>query len=215
MIDNLSQHDGLARRERRVERRQEEILRAAASVFATKGYAQATTREIAAAADMAEGSLYNYFSSKRDILVAIISRSPTPVDRLMVEAEGMTDREGFVHLIERAVLEPGPEQPWIRTIIKEAWTDDELFRQYQAGHMHETVIRVAGLIERGITAGWLRPMDPVYAAQALIGALMASMMPLLRHTGSSEDPGVRERAAHVTADLLLYGLMKPNGTPDV
>lgn len=214
MIDNLSQHDGLARRERRVERRQEEILQAAASVFAAKGYAQATTREIAAAADMAEGSLYNYFGSKRDILVAIISRSPTPVDRLMVEAECLTDREGFIHLIERSMLEPNPEQPWIRTIIKEAWTDDELFRQYQAGHMHETVSRVAGLIERGIAAGWLRPMDPVYAAQALIGALMASMMSLLCTTGSSEGRGVRERAARVTADLLLYGLMKPEGTPD-
>jgi hypothetical protein len=81
--------------------------------------------------------------------------------------------------------------------------------------MHETVSRVAGLIERGIAAGWLRPMDPVYAAQALIGALMASMMSLLCSTGSSEGRGVRERAARVTADLLLYGLMKPEGTPDV
>jgi AcrR family transcriptional regulator len=122
--------DALSRRDRRIERRQEEILQAAASVFAAKGYAQTTTREIAAAADIAEGSLYNYFASKRDILVAIISRSPSPVDRLWAEAENLVDRDGFIGLVERALLAPAPEQPWIRTVIKEAWTDDELFRQY-------------------------------------------------------------------------------------
>ncbi|MFA4932284.1 MAG: TetR/AcrR family transcriptional regulator [Caldisericia bacterium] len=215
MTDDRNQQDGLARRERRVERRKEEILKAAASVFAAKGYAQATTKEIAAAADIAEGSLYNYFGSKRDILVAIISRSPPPVDRLLVEAEHLTDREGFIQLIERAVLEPAPEQPCMRTIIKEAWTDDELFRRYQARHIEELTSRFARVIGGGVEAGWLRSVDPDVTARAVIALLMAFMMPLLRHTGSSEDPGVRERAARVTADLLLYGLMKPKGTPDV
>jgi AcrR family transcriptional regulator len=203
----------MSRRDRRIERRQEEILEAAASVFAAKGYAQATTKEIAAAADIAEGSLYNYFASKRDILVAIISRSPSPVDRLWAEAENLADRHGFIGLVERALLAPAPEQPWIRTVIKEAWTDDELFREYQADHVRETVTRVARLIERGIEAGWLRPVDPEHVAQALVGTLMASMMPLLRHTRGSEEPGEREQAARATADLLLFGLMKPEGTP--
>lgn len=205
------EQDTLSRRDRRIERRQEDILQAAASVFAAKGYAQATTREIAAAADIAEGSLYNYFASKRDILVAIISRSPSPLDRLWSEAENLTDRDGFMRLVERALLAPAPEQPWIRTVIKEAWTDDELFRQYQAGHVRETVARVTRLIECGIEAGWLRQVDPERVAQALVGTLMASMMPLLRCTRSSEEPGEREQAARATADLLLFGLMKPEG----
>jgi len=205
------EQDTLSRRDRRIERRQEEILQAAASVFAAKGYAQATTGEIAAAADIAEGSLYNYFASKRDILVAIISRSPSPLDRLWSKAENLTDRDGFMRLVERALLAPAPEQPWIRTVIKEAWTDDELFRQYQAGHVRETVARVTRLIECGIEAGWLRQVDPERVAQALVGTLMASMMPLLRCTRSSEEPGEREQAARATADLLLFGLMKPEG----
>jgi AcrR family transcriptional regulator len=205
------EQDTLSRRDRRIERRREEILQAAASVFAAKGYAQATTREIAAAADMAEGSLYNYFGSKRDILVAIISRSPSPVDRLWSEAQNLADRDGFIGLVERVLLAPASEQPWIRTVIKEAWTDDELFRQYQVSHVRETVALVARLIERGIEAGWLRQVDPEHAAQALIGALMASMMPLLRCTQGSEALGEREKAVHATADLLLFGLMMPEG----
>jgi AcrR family transcriptional regulator len=202
------EQDTLSRRDRRIERRHEEILQAAASAFATTGYAQATTGEIAAA-DIAEGRLYNYFASKRDILVAIILRLPSPVDRLWSEAENLTDRDEFMHLVERAVLAPAPDQPWIRTVIKEAWTDDELFREYQAGHVRETVARVTRLIERGVEAGWLRQVDPEHAAQALVGVLMASMMPLLRRTQGSEKPGERELAARATADLLLFGLMMP------
>jgi ATP-binding cassette subfamily B protein len=94
------EQDTLSRRDRRIERRQEEILQAAASVFAAKGYAQATTREITEAADIAEGSLYNYFASKRDILVGIISRSPAPIDRLWSEAQNLADRDGFIQLVE-------------------------------------------------------------------------------------------------------------------
>jgi len=208
MTDDQNHQDGFARRERRVGRRQEEILQAAASVFAAKGYAAATTREIAAAADIAEGSLYNYFSSKRDILVAIISRSPPPVDGLLVEAERLTDREGFVRLIERAVLAPALEQPCMRTIIKEAWTDDELFRQYQARHIEELTSRFARVISGGVEAGWLRSLDPDVTARAVIALLMAFMMHPMRACPAAETPEARTQRMRSVIDILLFGLME-------
>lgn len=48
----------------------EKIVRAAAPIFARKGLAGTTTRELAAAAGVSEGTLYNYFSSKRELFVA-------------------------------------------------------------------------------------------------------------------------------------------------
>src|SRR5450756_2619057 len=100
-----------------------------------------------------------------------------------------------MRIVERAILAAPPEQPWIRTVIKEAWTDDELFRQYQAGHVRETVDRVARLIECGIEAGWLRQVDPQRVAQALVGTRIASTGPCLRCTQSSEEPAQPEQAA--------------------
>jgi AcrR family transcriptional regulator len=213
MAEEQNEQNGNARRERRIERRQEEILQAAAGVFASKGYAQATIKEIAAAADVAEGSLYNYFPSKRDILIAIISRNPTPADSLL-SSDAVVDREGFIQLIVRALSTPAPEQPWMRTIIKEAWSDDELFRQYQASHVSESVDRIARLIRHGVEAGWLRPLDPDYAARVVIGTLMVSMMPPLRAIRHEDCPQDREKTARTTADLLLYGLMKSEDTPE-
>ena len=53
------------------EQRKAQILSAAAKVFAAKGYARATIADIAKAAGVAEGSIYNYFKNKQDLLVSL------------------------------------------------------------------------------------------------------------------------------------------------
>ena len=52
----------------RGERREREIIDAAAEVFARKGYAAATVEDIASAVGMLKGSLYYYVHSKEDLL---------------------------------------------------------------------------------------------------------------------------------------------------
>lgn len=62
------------RQERRVLARQESILSAAARVFAEKGFRHATIRDVAQAADVADGTIYNYFANKDALLDALITR---------------------------------------------------------------------------------------------------------------------------------------------
>jgi len=50
--------------EKLIEERRNQILDAAARLFARKRYRGATIREIAREAGAAEGSIYNYFDSK-------------------------------------------------------------------------------------------------------------------------------------------------------
>jgi AcrR family transcriptional regulator len=52
--------------------RRTQILMGAAQVFSKKGFHRATTKEIARAAEVSEGTLYNYFDNKRALLVAIM-----------------------------------------------------------------------------------------------------------------------------------------------
>ncbi len=52
----------------------EDILNAAADLFAAVGYAKATTRAIAARAGLRQPSLFYYFSTKEDILAALFER---------------------------------------------------------------------------------------------------------------------------------------------
>jgi AcrR family transcriptional regulator len=72
------------RRERRIERQRKAIMDAAAELFAQKGYRATTTRDIAEAVDIGESTLYGYFSSKKELLQAILSQQAEMVDALLV-----------------------------------------------------------------------------------------------------------------------------------
>jgi AcrR family transcriptional regulator len=64
------------RRRRRVrlprDERVADIMQAARGVFCEKGYEAASTAEIAAKAGVVEGTLYRYFSSKRELLIKVV-----------------------------------------------------------------------------------------------------------------------------------------------
>jgi TetR/AcrR family transcriptional regulator, regulator of cefoperazone and chloramphenicol sensitivity len=62
------------RKERRIEKRRNQIISAAATVFADKGYQRATTREIADKAEVSEGLIYTYFENKDHLLLAILEK---------------------------------------------------------------------------------------------------------------------------------------------
>ena len=70
------------RRERAAEHTREDILAAAARVFARKGYAAAGVQEIAAEAGFAAASLYSYFKGKRAIWDALEAKVTAEFDAL-------------------------------------------------------------------------------------------------------------------------------------
>ncbi len=61
-----------------VEERKSQILSAAAKVFAQKGFERATIADVAKEAGLAEGSIYNYFKNKADLLVSLPHRMMQP-----------------------------------------------------------------------------------------------------------------------------------------
>jgi AcrR family transcriptional regulator len=56
----------------------QEILDAAAKLFSDVGYAATTTREIAEAVSLRQGSLFHYFARKDDILAELLDRTLDP-----------------------------------------------------------------------------------------------------------------------------------------
>ena len=74
-------------------RREEEILEAAAKLFAECGYSDADTQTLADRLGVGKGTIYRYFPSKRELFLAA-------VDRLMHQLhESITDG---VHQIEKS-----------------------------------------------------------------------------------------------------------------
>ena len=58
----------------RPEQRAENILQAATQLFASLGFNNTSTRKIAELAGVSEGTVFNYYSNKNELLIAIIGR---------------------------------------------------------------------------------------------------------------------------------------------
>src|SRR3954469_9287303 len=57
-----------------IEARRNQILDAATTVFAEKGFHRTTIRDIARVAGIADGTIYNYFENKTALLLGILDR---------------------------------------------------------------------------------------------------------------------------------------------
>src|SRR5262249_58230882 len=64
--------------------RREQILDCALTVFARKGFHETSIADICAPARIARGTLYQYFTDKREVLAALIDRI---VDRIIAAAQ--------------------------------------------------------------------------------------------------------------------------------
>ncbi|MBL4590601.1 MAG: helix-turn-helix transcriptional regulator [Phycisphaerales bacterium] len=73
-------------------KRREQLLDVAMELFAKRGYAGATTAQLAKEAGITEPIIYRHFKSKRDLFVALIERTGRrTLEQWEQELEGTTD----------------------------------------------------------------------------------------------------------------------------
>lgn len=87
------------------ETKRERIIRKALETFASKGFHTATMAEVARAASVAKGSLYNYFESKEELLKSLILENVGEVDKMIdPNGDGTVTYEEFFDLIHKVRL---------------------------------------------------------------------------------------------------------------
>jgi len=195
------------RRQRRIARRRGEILAAAARVFASKGFAKSTTKEIAVEADLAEGTLYNYFGGKREMLLAMAEQMEMPFEETLNAVSGQDDRSAAIALFEAAVNFSETQIPFLRAILSEAWVDDELLEQVFAVRMARMEERLQTYIAGRIAAGAFRSIDPALGARAVIGMFLGLMLPVIRGLASPPTAKERRALAETITELILEGVL--------
>ncbi len=206
----MAQHKGRqGRRERRIARRRQHILAAAARVFASKGITQATTKEIADEADVAEGTLYNYFGGKRDILLAIARETETPVLAALQAAEGMDDRAAMIAMFEKALDISQAQLPFTQTLFSAAWMDDDILQQFVAARLERTYRHIETYIAGRVAAGAFRPLDPGLGARLVMGMFGSLILPAIRGIAPLPSPQERRAQIEMVVDLLLNGVRAP------
>lgn len=187
--------------------RRRSILHAALAVLSSEGYSGMTTARVAREVGVAEPILYRHFSSKREMLRALLDEVITRMMAAFRELiEGETDPIAALHRICRAYPELsrryGREFRIINESVfqaKDPETRERLSRHYNA---YRAFLQL--LIKKGQRAGGLRKDIPaeVGAWHMIHCALGFLMMQEVRKDGQSP----KELAG--LADATLAGLLK-------
>ncbi|WP_034851051.1 TetR/AcrR family transcriptional regulator [Inquilinus limosus] len=170
-----------AARKRRKEARPAELLDAAFALFVERGFAATRMEDIAARAGVSKGTVYLYFPSKQAVFEALVRQAVLPnVERLIGETAqpGMPVPEILARLL-RAIMHTvagSPLRQFPRLIIAEAPQFPELAQFWRATVIDRMLGTVVGLIERGIAAGEIRPVDPADAGRLLIAPLLMAVI---------------------------------------
>jgi len=187
------------------ERRVADIMEAAKAVFLEKGYQEALISEIAARADVVEGTIYRYFENKRDLMIKVVERwydeMLSDFDQQLKGIRGTWNRLRFMiwkHLVtierEPALcrlvfqeLRPGPE--YTSTMVF------ELNREYTK--------RTLEIIEAAMASGEFRKDVPLRVVRDLIfGCVEHHTWSYIRGIGTIDV----DKTADTIAEIIYRGL---------
>jgi AcrR family transcriptional regulator len=198
----------MGRRERRKEATLQRIEEAGWRLFTTQGYEATSTREIAREADIAAGTLFNYFPEKRNLLIHLMQQR---LDRAMVKAfdaisPSTLDRE-LIEVFEALTECYAEERRLSRVFVKELLFTDGEKRAESAAWTFGLVRRIAKLVERARFRGELDPsVDSMQAAQQLFSAHYFGLVTWLGGTIPSRD--AHRAQIESSLSLMLRGLRR-------
>ena len=205
-------------REHKKRERERRILAAAGRLFGRKGCAETAMEDVARSAGIAVGTIYNYFRSKNDLLLAIVRReteraleggrqiaADPPADPAeAVVALAGTFLDGFAdenRRLWRELLGAAIAQP--RTLGKRLFESD-LMLISQMGSLLE-VLRARGLVRADL--------DAAHAATALYAICFSVLTAYLMYDEISADAMRSEIGQGIR--ILTRGLLpsaEPGGT---
>lgn len=148
------------------------LVKAARVVFERDGYLDSRLTDITAEANCSTGTFYTYFSSKEEILQAVIDDAQH--DMLHPGMPRLKDDESspeaVIRASNRAYLEAYKRNAKLMLILEQVATIDPQFREVRRRRGHEFAKRNAAAIASLQSQGLVDPdIDPMMSARALSG----------------------------------------------
>ena len=183
------------------EERQEQILDAAASVFARLGFEDARMDDIAAESGLSKGSLYWYFKSKDDIIVALMhrvfSREMADIQALLEMSGTVAERlETFVEAAVQDIENLGILIPIMYEFYATATRREEM-RKFFQGYFSDYRGALAALLQQGVTRGEVPAGTDIKTAAIVLSAVVEGVLIL-----SIVEPEVRIQE-HIVSSMRL------------
>ena len=225
---SYSPDTSLSRRERERQMRRRAMLDAARTVFAEKGYADATLDEIAERAEFGKGTLYNYFEGgKEELLFAVFDDIYQEIETLIRtvfqdELDGDASlRDAFHTFAVRHFEIIRDQQDLFLVLVKEAYrlglSDDENRVEFFQKQHDRLVDALRPALEKAVERGEVQSFPVSSIADMLLSNVrgMGVHCTMEKRICPDEDSILDrpEDAADFLTTFLFDGLQS-NGHPD-
>jgi AcrR family transcriptional regulator len=193
--------------------RRTQILDAATTVFAAQGFHRTTIRDVARAAGVADGTIYNYFENKTALLLGILDQL-NETDRresdLAVLADTTDVREAFRSYFRHRLDTFGEKGLQVfRISISEMLVNAELRQIYVERIVAPSFALAESHAQRLVETSKLRAGDVSMMMRALSGMFLGLIV--LRLLGDPQLEAKWDTLPDLLTTLLLDGLLPSEG----
>lgn len=181
------------------------IMEAGIQVFSKKGYHNAKMEDIAVAAGIGKGTIYEYFSSKLQLFQEIMETSfQLYSDSISTEKTSLMSLETRIRLITENHFRFCQQNAELSRIIfwEEEIFDEELKEWFYAKRKEKEGV-LETLVKEGIERGELRDVD-ARLATLLIGGMLGQIWVPVVLEGWKVDGAA---AAKQITDLIMHGII--------
>ena len=198
------------RRSRQIAARRVQILDAAARLFAEKGFHRTTTRDIANMADVSEGTLYNYFASKDDLLLGIMTRlgELQQFDDRLESSLPIDARDFFRSMLNERKRYIDQNRDMLQSIFSEIFVNPQLRASYYQELVQPGIDILKKHLQARIEQGHVRKVDHELLVR-LVFALTSGLFIL----DMLHDPLLSERwdeLASLIVSVIFEGVVPTN-----
>ena len=189
--------------------RRGQILRVAAALFAQRGFAGTTTRQIAAAVGTTETVLFRHFPTKEALYAAILEQwtSSADLERWLAELRAFADRrddEALFRAVVTAILESHRRDPiYHRLMLFAALEDHRLARIAHAKFAIPVISLLREYVARRQAEGAFRRVQPEMVVYLLLSVASQYAQ---GHAIGVNPLGLTEADVTAQAVTLLVGL---------
>lgn len=185
------------------------ILDAAVKVFARRGFYNARISEIASNAGVADGTIYNYFKNKDDLLISIFDESISEIiNRFRKEIAGTLDPAEQIRTFALLHFQIVENQPDLAKVLQlELRQSNHFIKEYAGTSLNDYLNLIGEIIQRGQAMRIFRDdIQPGIAKRIIFGALdeMATLWLLSRE----KKYDLQTCADHI-AKIFLQGMLAP------
>jgi AcrR family transcriptional regulator len=172
------------------EERKQELIDTAERLFLEKGYEQTTVADIVREIEVAQGTFYYYFSSKEEILEAIIEKDITALEEDVRQIMSREDANAAIKL--NAVVNSIIGISTSRREIMDYLHEESNAVMHEKMERH-TIERLVPLMTRVVAEGTHAGIFDVQYPTEFVEFLLASLVYFFHHPEIFADPTRREK----------------------